>query len=120
MTAIGPGWTIGVSQDNGKPMTVVTNGVAGGGILLPRTLGADGPIALAGNYENAVLQFDGTNFRLLHMTPQSTDKLGALIVSGTPTSSSAPCQTAEIAEDSNYLYACTAPSTWKRAALSTF
>jgi hypothetical protein len=39
---------------------------------------------------------------------------------GTPASSAASCQTGQIQFDSNYLYACTAPNTWKRTAWSTF
>ena len=39
---------------------------------------------------------------------------------GTPASSSAVCQTGQVQFDSNYLYACTAPNTWKRSAWSSF
>jgi len=54
------------------------------------------------------------------MTPLSRGANGGLIPSMTPASSSAPCQTSELAQDSNYLYVCTAPNTWKRLALSGF
>jgi hypothetical protein len=46
--------------------------------------------------------------------------LGGLITPGTPATSGAACNTGEIEADSNYLYFCAAPNTWKRAALSAF
>jgi hypothetical protein len=119
-TAIARGWTVGIAQDNGKVMSVQTNGVSGGEILLTGTKGAVTSFTLAANYETAVLQFDGTNFRVLAMTPISRGTLGGLIPSMTPASSSAACQTSELAQDSNYLYVCTATNTWKRTALSGF
>lgn len=38
----------------------------------------------------------------------------------TPASSSAACTTGTFVTDANFLYACTATNTWKRAALTTF
>jgi hypothetical protein len=49
-------------------------------------------------------------------TPQTLNSLGGLIGSGSPASSS-PCATNQMTHDSNYFYICTAPNTWKRAAL---
>ena len=119
-TALNQGWTIGIAQDNGKTASVQVNGTSGGQILVGGTLGAVSSFSLAGNYENAILQYDGSNFRVVHMSPLTADTLGALIGSGTPASSSAPCQTAQLEQDANYLYICTAPNTWKRIALTTF
>jgi hypothetical protein len=125
--SINQGWTIGVIEDNGKVMSIQVNGTAGGAILLPGTKGAVTSFSLATNtagaamgYEAAVLEFDGANFRVMAMTPNSAAELGMQIPSMTPSSSSAPCQTAELAQDPNYLYVCTAPNAWKRAALSAF
>jgi hypothetical protein len=39
---------------------------------------------------------------------------------GTPASSSTACQTGQVEADSNYLYFCTAPNSWKRSAWSSF
>lgn len=77
-------------------------------------------LAAGQNYEFAELQFDGANFRLVALTPQSLNALGGLLTPGTPATSSAACNTGEIEADSNYLYFCAAPNTWKRAALSAF
>src|SRR5262249_33105921 len=76
-TAISNGWTIGIESNNGKTMSVQANGVAGGNILIPGPLGAVTSFGLATNngvpwnFETAVLQFDGSNFRVMSMTPQS-------------------------------------------------
>ena len=79
-------------------------------------------IALASgqNYEFLALQFDGSNFRMVGVTPQTLNTLGGLITVGTPASSSATCNTGQFEADSNYLYFCTAPNTWKRSAWSSF
>jgi hypothetical protein len=122
-TAISQGWTLGLATDNGKPLTVQVNGTAGGHILEPArggTSAAAMTLAAGQNYEFAELQFDGSNFRVTALTPQSLNALGGLITPGTPATSSAPCNTGELSADSNYLYFCTAPNTWKRAALSAF
>ncbi len=34
-TAIGPGWTMGFTTDNGKPLSIEVNGISGGSILEP-------------------------------------------------------------------------------------
>jgi hypothetical protein len=39
---------------------------------------------------------------------------------GTPASGSAACQTGAPQSDGVYLYFCSAPNSWKRAALSSF
>jgi hypothetical protein len=118
--SIGTGWMMGFASDNGKTMTVQVDGGAGEKILVPQGGGAaSGSITLAAgqNYEFAALQFDGSNFRVVQATPQTLNNLGALIGSGSPASSSA-CTTNQIAHDSNFFYICTAPNTWKRAAIT--
>jgi hypothetical protein len=122
-TAIGMGWTLGLATDNGKPLTIETNATSGGAILEPARGGISATsmtLAAGQNYEFAQLQFDGSNFRVTSITPQSLNALGGLLTPGTPVTSSAPCNTGEIEADSNYLYFCAAPNTWKRAALSAF
>ncbi|MGH7030272.1 MAG: hypothetical protein ACREEZ_07585, partial [Stellaceae bacterium] len=122
-TAIGAGWTMGFATDNGKPLNVQVNGVSGGSILEPARGGASAAsIALAAgqNYEFLQLRFDGGNFRITSATPQTINDLGGLISPGTPASSTAACNIGQLQADSNYLYFCTAPNTWKRAALSSF
>ncbi len=97
----------------------------GGGekILVPGTLGAQSSLTLSGNssgYELVTLQFDGTNFRVVGMTPLSANAAGMSVLIGTPASSSAACQTGALQADGVYLYFCSAPNSWKRAALSSF
>ncbi len=119
-TTLSPGFMIGIQCDDGKTMSVQTNG-GGVGILLPGTLGAVASFSLkTQSLENAVLQFDGQYFRLVSMTPQSLSSLGGLLPQGTPASSGAACQTGTLEYNSNYLYLCTAPNTWKRAPWSSF
>ena len=120
-TAITAGWTIGLATDNGKSMAVQVNGSSGGKILMPGTLGAQNSLSLYGqNYEFVGLMFDGSNFRIIAVTPASASAQGMFPATGTPASSSATCQTGQLQFDSNYFYACTAPNTWKRAAWSSF
>jgi hypothetical protein len=122
-TAIGAGWTMGFTTDNGKPLNVQVNGVSGGSILEPTNGGTSATsIALAAgqNYEFLQLRFDGNNFRITTATPQTINNLGGLISPGTPASSSAVCNTGQLQADSSYVYFCTAPNTWKRTVLSTF
>ncbi len=80
-TAIGAGWTMGFATDNGNSLTVQVNGVSGGRILYPAgaagTAGASVALA-ATNYEFLTLQFDGSNFRVLSITPRSASALGML------------------------------------------
>jgi hypothetical protein len=105
------------------PLSVQVNATSGGHILEPARGGTSvTSIALAPgqNYEFLALQFDGSNFRIVEVTPQSLNALGGLITPGTPASSSAPCSTGALQFDSNYLYACTATNTWKRSAWSSF
>jgi hypothetical protein len=121
-STIGPGWTLGVATDNGKTMTVEVNG-GGEKILVPGTLGAETALTLSSNtsgYELGVLQFDGTNFRLVSATPLTANATGMGMLIGTPATSSAACQTGAFETDGVYLYLCTALNTWKRAALSSF
>jgi hypothetical protein len=122
-TAIAAGWIMGFATDNGKPLTVEVNGTSGGDILEPARGGTSvTSVTLAGgqNYEFMAVQFDGANFRIVSLTPQTLNQLGGLLTPGTPASGSAACNTGQLAADSNYLYFCTAPNTWKRAALSSF
>jgi hypothetical protein len=122
-STIGQGWTLGVATDNGKTMKVQVNGVAGEKILVPGTLGAQTALTLSVNtsgYELAVLQFDGSNFRVLSTTPLTANANGMSMLIGTPASSAAACQTGAFETDGVYLYLCTGINTWKRAALSSF
>jgi hypothetical protein len=119
-TSIGTGWIMGFATDNSKTMTVQVNGAAGEKILIPTGGGvASNSITLAvgQNYEYATLQFDGSNFRVVAATPQTLNNLGGLISLGSPASSSA-CTTNQITHDSNFLYICTAPNSWKRVAIT--
>ncbi|HVH76753.1 MAG TPA: glycosyl hydrolase family 28-related protein [Stellaceae bacterium] len=121
-TTIQPGWIMGFATDNGEPLTVKT--FAGGRHILEPAAGGTSAstlsLAAGQNYEYAVLQFDGSNYRIVSLTPQSLNALGGLVTPGTPASSGAACNTGQLQADSNYLYFCTAPNTWKRAALSSF
>jgi hypothetical protein len=120
---ISAGWTIGIASDNGKATSVQVNGGAGEKVLVPGTSGAQDSLTLSTNtsgYELVVLQFDGSNFRVVAATPLSANANGMAILIGTPSSSSAPCQTGALQSDGVYLYVCTAPNSWKRAALSDF
>jgi len=120
-TAIAAGWTMGFATDNGKSLTVQVNGAGGGSILLPGTRGAQSSMTLYGqNYELVTMQFDGSNFRVASASPATASANGMFPATVTPASSAASCQTGQIEFDSNYLYACTAPNTWKRAAWSSF
>jgi hypothetical protein len=121
--AIGAGWTIGIASDNSKATSVQVNGGAGEKILVPGTPGAQNSLSLSTNasgYELVVLQFDGSNFRVVSVTPLSANAGGMAVLIGTPASSSAACQTGALQSDGVYLYFCAAPNSWKRAALSTF
>lgn len=122
-TAIAAGWTMGFATDAGQPLTVQVNGVSGGSILEPAGGGkATSSIGLAAgqNYEYLQLRFDGSNFRIVNATPQTINAFGGLISPGTPSSSAAPCNVGQLQADSNYVYFCSGPNTWKRAALSSF
>lgn len=80
-TAISAGWTMGFATDNGKTMTVQVNGASAGHILSPAgaTGSAGNSVTLAPvNYEFMALQFDGSNFRIVSITPRSASALGML------------------------------------------
>ncbi len=120
-TAIPVGWSMGFATDNGRSLTVQVNGISGGDILMPGTRGSQSSLTLYGqNYEFLELEFDGSNFRVVSVTPASASANGMFPATGTPASSSAACQTGQLEADSNYLYFCTAPNTWKRSAWSSF
>jgi len=102
VTAIAAGWTMGFATDNGKSVTVQVTSTSGGRILYPAgaTGTAGSSVALAAiNYEFMALQFDGSNFRVVSITPRSAAALGMLghqIMTGaTPTvgSGSSDCGT---------------------------
>jgi hypothetical protein len=119
---INAGWTLGVATDAGKTMTVAVNGGHGEKILLPGSQGAQTSLALSANasgYELVVLQYDGSNFRIVSATPATANINGMATLIGTP-ADNAPCQTGAIETDGAYLYVCAAPNTWKRAALSSY
>ena len=93
---------MGFATDNGKAIVVQVNGAASGRILYPAgatgTAGTSVTLA-ATNYEFLALQFDGSNFRVVSITPRSAAALGMLghqIMTGaTPTvgSGSSDCGT---------------------------
>src|SRR5262249_32945211 len=64
--AINTGWTLAIANDNNKLAAVQVNPVSGGHILYPGSGAIVTSLQLAaGNYETALLQFDGSNFRPL-------------------------------------------------------
>jgi hypothetical protein len=118
--SLGTGWVMGFATDNGKTLTVHVNGGAGEKILVPAAGGTSSnsmTLAAGQNYEYTALQFDGSNFRVIAATPLTLNNLGGLVSAASPTSS-APCVTNQITHDSDYLYICTAPNTWKRAPIT--
>jgi hypothetical protein len=120
---ISAGWTIAVASDNNKSTSVQVEGGNGEKILVPGTLGAQASLSLSSStsgYELVTLQFDGSNFRVISATPLSANATGMSVQIGTPASSSATCQTGALQADGSYLYFCSAPNTWKRAAFSSF
>jgi hypothetical protein len=120
-TAIPVGWSMGFATDNGKSLTVQVNGASGGQILLPGTRGAQSSLTLYGqNYEYLQLEFDGSNFRIAAVTPATSSANGMFPATATPATSSAACQTGQLEADSNYLYFCISPNSWKRSAWSSF
>jgi hypothetical protein len=121
VTALPANWSMGFATDNGKSLTIHVNGTSGGQILMPGTLGAEPSLTLYGqNYEFVKLEFDGSNFRVASVTPATASATGMFPATGTPSSSGVACQTGQVEADSNYLYFCTAPNTWKRSAWSAF
>src|SRR5271169_923438 len=76
-TAIPMGWTIGIASDSNKAAAVQVNGTSGGHILFPGSGAAVTSASLAsGNYELLVLQFDGSNFRVVEATPATATQIG--------------------------------------------
>jgi hypothetical protein len=76
-TAISAGWTIQLANDNGKLAAVQVNATNGGKIVYPGSAATVTSLQLAGgDYETAVLQFDGSNFRVMHLTPASAATIG--------------------------------------------
>jgi invasion protein IalB len=76
-SAINAGWTIAIGNENGKTAAVQVNGTSGGKILYPGSGSGVTSLQLAsGDYETAVLQFDGGNFRVMHLTPASAGSVG--------------------------------------------
>jgi len=76
-TAIPMGWTIGIASDSNKTASVQVNGNSGGHILFPGSGATVTSAALAsGNYELLVLQFDGSNFRVVRATPATATQIG--------------------------------------------
>jgi hypothetical protein len=74
--AVSAGWTIAIANDNGKLGAIQVNGTSGGHILYPGGGASQTSLSLAaGNYEFAVLQFDGSNFRVAQVTPASAQTL---------------------------------------------
>src|SRR5215468_6556693 len=76
-TAIPMGWTIGIASDSNKTAAVQVNGASGGHVLFPGSGATATSASLAsGNYELLVLQFDGSNFRVVEATPATATKIG--------------------------------------------
>jgi Pectate lyase superfamily protein len=76
-TAIPMGWTMGIASDSNKTASVQVNGTSGGHILFPGSGATATSASLAsGNYELLVLQFDGSNFRVVEATPATATQIG--------------------------------------------
>src|SRR5713101_9750149 len=74
---INTGWTLGIANDNGKLAAVQVNATNGGKILYPGSGASVTSLQLAaGDYETGLLQFDGSNFRVMHLTPASAAAIG--------------------------------------------
>ena len=68
-----------------------------------------------GHVNGVALQSTATNF---YNDPKVTPVPYGGVPPLTPESSSAPCLRGTIVSDTNYVYVCVAPDTWKRAALA--
>jgi hypothetical protein len=76
-TALNPGWITAIANDGGKLAAVQVNGSGGGKILYPGSGATVTSLQLAaGDYETAVLMFDGSNFRVMQITPASAAAIG--------------------------------------------
>ena len=75
--AIEPGWTLAIANDNNKLASAQVNPTNGGKIVYPGSGASVTSLQLAaGNYEIAILQFDGSNFRVLQLTPATAAAIG--------------------------------------------
>ena len=74
---INNGWTLAIANDNNKLAAVQVNATNGGKLLYPGSGATVTSLQLAaGNFETAVLQFDGANFRVMQLTPASAASIG--------------------------------------------
>ena len=75
------GWIIAIAADGNKAASAQVNGSSGGHILYPGSATTKTSVSLAGgNYELLVLQFDGSNFRVVEATPATASLVGKTIV----------------------------------------
>jgi Pectate lyase superfamily protein len=70
------GWTIAVANDNSKVAAAQVTSGDTARILYPSSGAATSLQLAVWNYETAVLQFDGSNFRVMQMTPATANSLG--------------------------------------------
>jgi hypothetical protein len=76
-SAVPPGWTIGITTDGNRTASVQVNAISGGRILYPGSGVTTTSASLASaNYELVVLQFDGSNFRVVEATPATATLMG--------------------------------------------
>lgn len=77
---------------------------------------SDSPVGLKleGKYSGLAIQSRGFSVDPIGFTHVSGLNLGT----GTPSSARSPCNAGDLRFDSNFVYACVAKDTWKRAALS--
>jgi hypothetical protein len=76
-TGLPMGWTIGITTDGNKTASVQVNATSGGHILYPGSGATTNSLSLANiNYELLVLQFDGSNFRVIETTPATATLMG--------------------------------------------
>ena len=78
-TVLPVGWTIGIATDGNKAASVQVDGTSGGHILYPGSGATITSASLAGvNYELLILQFDGSNFRVIEVTPATATLMGVI------------------------------------------
>ncbi|HZK91154.1 MAG TPA: hypothetical protein VFC56_13495 [Stellaceae bacterium] len=76
-TALNPGWTIAVANDNGKVAAAQVASGDAARIIYPGSGATISSMQLVtGNYELAALQFDGSNFRVMQVTPATAASIG--------------------------------------------